>query len=778
MMAAATIPGTVWAQYEVMDAETTAKVKKAAVMVFTARSAQEKGDTPLGSGSGYFINSTGLMITNNHVVDPTHGAPDWYKHQYYYQYGIHTWWIITDSGTDDEKTWEAVVVYQNEAADQAILQVFDDDKEPLQTPSFLRFLPESRLTKRAKVYALGFPGGDRQRTVRDKHPEVTITVGHVLEFPRTAGGRIRRIYTDVIARPGNSGGAMVDVDGFLVGTVTLMTKPEGREDTGGANFSALVPAALTADFIRSAYALDKIPGSTDFKPFMAMLTNEDGRINIPQYGRLKERDVVFFPDGNRFHGNIQTDKIIWESDLGTLEVPNEAIAYVLTDAMGSEIFLEGGNRILASQDPSHFEFAPLGGTRSEHEFLDVAAVGFKTSDRELNKVKGEAVILDADIAYLVMSDVKGEAAFETRAGTLKLKLQDMQRIETRDDGQQTVIMADGRVMSGNFTDDKLEGIIAATNTPIRFSLEHVQKAIIENSFYGLENVAGINLIQVMHTADKDVRKIANIIESDDRSAAERYLKPLLEPDAFRRLPDVKKEQVRLLDAVWQLRNGKYEEAKKAFALNSRAQDGNVQAYAKASMEVLRRCEPNKYTYNGKPISDMATFAAAGLELANEIIQKVRDLLKDEQTMTGRRGEFARALVEVKRYTPQLELAGVLGGGDADDELMRLWKYCTRSVIREFQRLDKEVEEMEKEQQNRSATPIRGGRQVSANAGMERRMREIAQERQRLEEIYWEYFEKLWEYGFRIEDPDLQKEKDDQSFEDEPEEDKPKPDDGP
>jgi len=54
-----------------------ARAKNASVMVLLAHSKSAEADTPLGSGSGYFVNSTGLAVTNNHVADPGHGkSPD------------------------------------------------------------------------------------------------------------------------------------------------------------------------------------------------------------------------------------------------------------------------------------------------------------------------------------------------------------------------------------------------------------------------------------------------------------------------------------------------------------------------------------------------------------------------------------------------------------------------------------------------------------------------------------------------------------------------------
>jgi hypothetical protein len=211
------------------------------------------------------------------------------------------------------------------------------------------------------VYAFGFPGGDSQRTAREKHPEATVTEGHILEIPRTAGGRIRMIYTDVEARPGNSGGPMVDVDGYLVGTVTLMKPPEGRKDTGGARYSALVPAALSQEMIRTAVEKGKLEAGGDLVPFVALLTGDDGRIRLPGFDRLSKQDALYYPNGDRIHGTVGTDTIPWESPIGTFEVPADAVAYVVSGKDQCDLFLEGGTGFRpAARRPSSPSFRTAG----------------------------------------------------------------------------------------------------------------------------------------------------------------------------------------------------------------------------------------------------------------------------------------------------------------------------------------------------------------------------------------------------------------------------------
>jgi len=750
-----------------MSDATKEHIKKATVMVFTSISQREKGDTPYSSGSGYFINSTGLFITNNHVVDPTHRQSDAQKQAFHYRAGRLTWTAITDAGGENEKTWEAMVLYQNEYADQAILQAYDEDGNNLQTPDYLNFLPEDRLRERMKVWALGFPGGDQQATVRDKHPKVSITSGNVLQFPRTAGGRIRMIYTDVIARPGNSGGPMVDADGFLLGTVTLMTKPKGRDDAGGANYSALVPSILTSEFIRDAYSLGKIPANTDFKPFVSLLTDKDGRIDIPGFERRKDRDLLYFPDGDVIHGSVSTESITWDSPLGVVQAPTDAVAYVLSDDSGAELFLEGGNRISASTTNSRFRFKPIGGIETEHAFNEVKVLGFRTSGRQLEPVKGEAITFDSDVAHLVMSDVKGFARFDSKAGTLKIELQDIARIEPRDDDdQQVLIMNDGRRISGKFHDDELQGTIAATGMPIKFHLDKVKKAIIQTGYFGLENVAGVNLVQVMSSADRDVRKIAQLLESNRRDEAQPLISALLSPTSNRRLPSTKKEQVHLLEAVSQLRNGKYDAANKSFGMSGRAKDENVAAYASASVDVLKQFRDDGYTYQDQPLSDIKTFATAGKVLAEEMIQKVRDLLKDAKLLEGKKGEFPRVVSDVRKYEPLMKRAGVLGGLEADDVLVRLWQYGIHACEREYDRLDKEANDIQNGgNQQPASRPSRGGTR-GGGAGMirQRQLYDIQKQRELVVKTARKYAEKLNDYGFHIEDPDIQRSKDEKGEE--------------
>ena len=770
VLAALALPVTpAWGQ--AMKEGVEKRCKRATVLVFTAISEQSKGDRKVGSGSGYFINSTGLLMTNNHVVDLAHRESSERKQQIYYSVGTVTYTIVTDAGTDEEKTWDAILRYSNDEADQAILQAVDEDGNMLSSPNFLRFLPESRLKEDMRVFAMGFPGGDRQRQQGQEHPEATITDGRVLGLPRTPGGRVRMIYTDVIARPGNSGGPMVDIDGFLVGTVTLMTKPEDREAKGTANYSALVPAKLTREMIRNAYTLGKMPEGTDFTPFIELLTNDDNHIIIPAYKRLREWETLYYEDGDRIYGNIMTESITWESPLGAVEVPLDAVAYVMSTLEGSNLFLEGGNRLAASEVGSSFKFKPDGAEETTVDFDDVLVTAFRTADREMQPLPPKALILDTPDAYLMLTDIEGQLKYESKTGVIVIELEDIERLELRADGENLLKLRDGRRLTGAFTSDPLKARIAVVDVPVTLRFDELDQMTIDIARHGLGSVAGLGLQDLFADAEHDVKRILDKVISGDLGDARPALNELMEGSDFRKLPTTKKDQIYLLDAVTSLREGRYEEAGSAFRKAARARNDNIVAYADACAEVLKHYESHEY--KGQPLSDTATFSRAGMKLAEKLIKEVRVYLREERIAqtdgelkgqyvvqgervsvysTTRRGTYQKAMNDIRKLSENMRVASVLGGTDADDELIRLWQFACEVCLRESIRTQLELQEAQEEAQGR---PGGGAMQTRLNRLKEK----LDGYRNEAMEKYGELQYQLYRYGFRIEDPDIQKQRD-------------------
>ncbi len=761
LVAAAPLAHTVRTRAQTMKPEVMEKVKQATVMVFTKSSKQTKGDTTLGTGSGFFINGTGLAITNNHVVDPSHSKTPLEQQRFHYQTGKLAFEVVANSGTDEEKTYNAEVLYQNHAADQAVLQVYDEEGDKLVTESHLRLLPESRLSKRMKVWAMGFPGGDAQRSGRgEKHPAVTETSGHVTRIPRTPGGRIRMIYANVEVRPGNSGGPMVDQDGFLVGTATLMTWPEGYEFTGGAKYSALVPARLTAQMVRNAFDLGKTKEGTDVTPFMDILTDAEGRMTVPEFKRLPDRDMLFFPNGDRIKGTVEVSSITWESDIGTLEIPTDTVAYVMNSSDGAHLFLEGGNHISASDVDASFKFTPRAGTVLEQKFEDVGAVAFRQSNRQVRQVIGEVIILDTNVCHLVLSDVKGKAKFNSRAGIIDVALEEVERIDAQSRGKNVILFTDGSRLTGTFEQSEFTGIVAATGTPITFDLGQVDFTTVEVVEMGGTGVAGLNLVGVLASADRPLKRIARGLLSDDHAGARSKLDEWLAPARFKKLPLGNKEQVTLLQAVTLVRDGKYSEATRAFRKGLRAKDENIVAYSQACGGVLKKYDDERF--DGKPLSDRAVFVEAGSALAGDLIAEARDYLKSAGLLEGKnRGEYVKNISRVRKLEAGMATAAVFAGEEADDELIRLWKSAARAAAREIKRIDAVKEEKKTSGRGgtqggarRSRGSRSGSRGGGAQSARQRQLRELDEQRAETLEARKEYVLKLIHYGFRIDDPDV------------------------
>jgi V8-like Glu-specific endopeptidase len=254
-----------YARADALPEKTSERVTKATVMV--ARTTPIKGedkDKWIGTGSGSFINGSGLVVTNNHVVDPAHHAPLAVKMVVRNQ-GLPNYEVVLNSGTDGEMTYKAQLKYQSESADLAILQVLYDDGVPLDSPYYLPLLPSDAVQEGDSLWCFGFPGGDT-RAKGSRHAAVNVSSGNIRSIHRTPSGRIDVIETDVKAAPGNSGGPLVSAKGELMG---VLSQGGWSHKAGDGIAVRIVPANLVIDMVRVASALGKM-GDTDLAPFTSL----------------------------------------------------------------------------------------------------------------------------------------------------------------------------------------------------------------------------------------------------------------------------------------------------------------------------------------------------------------------------------------------------------------------------------------------------------------------------------------------------------------------------
>ena len=474
-------------------------------------------------------------------------------------------------------------------------------------------------------------------------------------------------------------------------------------------------------------------------------------MNVPEFDRHADDDVLFFTDGDRVYGRILADMITWESELGKFDVPTSAIAYIMTNDDGSNLFLEGGNRLSAAKLGSEFPFVPAGGTEVSVPYAQVSVVAFRTADRGLAPVSGKTFTLDTDLCHLVLSEIEGTAKFASRLGTLELKLDDIERVDTNSTGKHVVVLTDDRRMTGKFEATPLNAKIAATGTLASLDLSKIRRASVEVRHLTGKTVGGLGLVGIVRDGNHELRKIAQILESDDPSGARAKLDKWLDSESFKKLPELEKDQVNLLDAVAKLRAGDQAGMDKAFRAAARSEDVNITAYATAAAELLK--DHADFSHEGRPLSDRAAFADAGATLAAEYMSQTRDLLKDAKLLKGEsKAEYVRAVSDVKKHEKLMTVAAVFYGTEAEDLLVRVWKVATDAALREHGRIEAEIQEAQG-QRGSSGKGKRGAGQGSRRA-QERTLSDLEERKQEARDTYITYLLKRYDYGFRVEDPDI------------------------
>ncbi|MEO9781148.1 MAG: trypsin-like peptidase domain-containing protein [Sedimentitalea sp.] len=167
-------------------------------------------------GSGVILSEDGIVVSNYHVVG-----------------------MATDIRVvlSDRREYEARVLLGDEEADVAILQLEEADDLP-----FLTLRDSDHVEVGELAMAIGNPFGIGQ----------TVTSGIVSGLARSgaATGQARGyfIQTDAAVNPGNSGGALIDVNANLIGINTSILSRSGGSN--GIGFA--IPANLVAEFVHQA----------------------------------------------------------------------------------------------------------------------------------------------------------------------------------------------------------------------------------------------------------------------------------------------------------------------------------------------------------------------------------------------------------------------------------------------------------------------------------------------------------------------------------------------
>ncbi|WP_222984415.1 S1C family serine protease [Flagellimonas meishanensis] len=152
----------------------------------------ERQQTPqIGTGSGVIISPDGYIVTNNHVIAKSQQL---------------------EVTLNNNRSYEAEIIGTDSDSDIALIKI--DVDEPL---PYLAFGDSDNTRIGEWVLAVGNPFNLTS----------TVTAGIVSAKARSLGRNQSFIQTDAAVNPGNSGGALVNTNGDLIGINTAITSQTG-----------------------------------------------------------------------------------------------------------------------------------------------------------------------------------------------------------------------------------------------------------------------------------------------------------------------------------------------------------------------------------------------------------------------------------------------------------------------------------------------------------------------------------------------------------------------
>ncbi len=189
------------------------------------------------TGSGIIISEDGYILTNNHVIST--GSDDISNSDSYYQISEANKITVTLFG--DTTEYEASIVGKDEETDLAVIKI---DKTGL---TKAEFADSDSIKVGEFAMAVGNPVG----------MDSTVTCGIVSAVNREVtdsdGKKYTLIQTDAAINSGNSGGALVNSEGKVIGINTLKLSGTGIEGIGFA-----IPINSTTDITSQLIEYSKV----------------------------------------------------------------------------------------------------------------------------------------------------------------------------------------------------------------------------------------------------------------------------------------------------------------------------------------------------------------------------------------------------------------------------------------------------------------------------------------------------------------------------------------
>ncbi len=318
-------------------------------------------------GSGVIVDTSGIIITNNHVIK---------------------------NGTDirvalaDKREYAAKILLADERTDLAVLKIDVGDEE----------LPELVLANSDNleigdlVLAIGNPFGVGQ----------TVTSGIISALARTSVGISDYqffIQTDAAINPGNSGGALVNMRGELIGINSAIYSKSG----GSVGIGFSIPSNMVATVLQAAEA-----GTQIVRPWLGAQFQDVTADIADSLGFARPEGAMIvdlYPQSPLQTAGLRRGDVIVAIDGKTLENARELGYLVATAHVGETRVVEYRRGLLSRQTTVRLIAAPETVNRQQTLISGATPLaGLVVAN--LSPAVAEEVSLPADSVGVVALDVK------------------------------------------------------------------------------------------------------------------------------------------------------------------------------------------------------------------------------------------------------------------------------------------------------------------------------------------------------------------------------------
>ncbi len=300
----------------------------------TGRRQQVRTQPRVGFGSGVILSEDGYIVTNHHVID---GAD------------------VIDVTLNDNRSFKGRLIGSDENTDLALIKIEVDEKLPA-----LPVGDSDNLRVGEWVLAVGNPFNLTS----------TVTAGIVSAKARTLGvynGGIESfIQTDAAINQGNSGGALVNAAGELVGINSVLTSPTGSY----AGYGFAIPTSIMTKVVS----------------------------DLKEYGTVQRAILGIM-------GGTVTAELAEEKELGTVD--GVYVSEVMPDGAAQEAGIEVGDVIIAVDGSKIKNMAQMQEMFTKHQPGDKVRLTIMRKKKEkeldvvLKNVQGNTnVVKNADLDML------------------------------------------------------------------------------------------------------------------------------------------------------------------------------------------------------------------------------------------------------------------------------------------------------------------------------------------------------------------------------------------